>query len=120
MGSRICLVDFLNQLAAWPPLAPSDLRELWPAIAAVERLAYRTLSTFWALEQLGNALAREAAASMFVNDGAVRVRGAIDGFVAAILSGSAIQPLPSLPHVLETELVDLRECLLRYAPPAEA
>jgi uncharacterized membrane protein YccC len=94
--------------------------ELWPAIAAVERLAYRALSTCWALEQLGNGPAREAAASMFVNDGAVRVRGAIDGFVAAILSGSALPALPSLPHVLETELVDLRECLLRYAPSPEA
>jgi hypothetical protein len=32
--------------------------EWWPAIAAVERLAYRTLSTCWALEQLGNEAAR--------------------------------------------------------------
>ena len=53
---------------------------------------------------------------MFVNDGATRVRGAIDSFVAAILRGSELPSLPSLPHVLETELVDLRECLLRYAP----
>lgn len=53
---------------------------------------------------------------MFVNDGAARVRGAIDSFVAAILSSSELPPLPSLPHVLETELVDLRECLQRYGP----
>jgi uncharacterized membrane protein YccC len=92
--------------------------EWWPAIAAVERLAYRTLSTCWALEQLGGVAARESAASMFVNDGAARVREAIDGFVAAILTGSALPALPALPHVLETELVDLRECLLRYAPPS--
>ena len=86
---------------------------LWPAIAAVERLAYRTLSTCWALEQLGADAARETAASMFVNDGAVRVRRVIDGFVAAILSGGPLAALPPLPHVLETELVDVRECLLR-------
>jgi hypothetical protein len=94
--------------------------EWWPAIAAVERLAYRTLSTCWALEQLGNEAAREAAAAMFVNDGAGRVRGAIDGVVAAIFSGSAFPPLPPLPHVLETELADLGECLQRYAPSGTA
>ncbi|MFC4310900.1 FUSC family protein [Steroidobacter flavus] len=87
--------------------------EWWPAIAAVERLAYRTLSTCWALEQLGGAAARESATAMFVNDGAARVRNAIDGFVAAILNSGALPELPALPHVLETELVDLRECLSR-------
>lgn len=90
--------------------------EWWPAIAAVERLAYRTLSTCWALEQLGTEAARESAAAMFANDGAERVRGAIDGFIAAIFGGSVLPPLPPLPHVLETELVDLGECLQRYAP----
>lgn len=90
--------------------------EWWPAVAAVERLAYRTLSTCWALEQLGGDAARESAASMFVNDGAARVREAIDGCIAAILRSGALPVLPTLPHVLETELVDLRECLLKSAP----
>jgi uncharacterized membrane protein YccC len=90
--------------------------EWWPAIAAVERLAYRTLSTCWAIEQLGGEAARETAASMFVNAGATRVREAIDGFIVTILKGSALPKLPALPHVLETELVDLHECLLRSAP----
>ncbi|WP_116807222.1 FUSC family protein [Steroidobacter cummioxidans] len=93
--------------------------ELWPAIAAVERLAYRTLSTCWALEQLGADAARETAASMFVNDGAAHVRRVIDEFVAAILYDGALAPLPVLPHVLEPELVDVRECLLRRAPSSE-
>jgi uncharacterized membrane protein YccC len=90
--------------------------ELWPAIAAVERLAYRTLSTCWALEQLSVDAARETAASMFVNDGATRVREAIDGLIAAILKSSELPPLPALPHVLEMELVDLHESLQRYTP----
>ncbi|WP_202626776.1 FUSC family protein [Steroidobacter agaridevorans] len=94
--------------------------EWWPAIAAVERLAYRTLSTCWALEQLGGDAARETAASMFVNEGAARVREAIDGFVAAILKSNALPALPTLPHVLETELVDLHECLQRSSPPRGA
>ncbi len=87
--------------------------EWWPAIAAVERLAYRTLSTCWALEQIGGAGTRESAASMFANDGASRVRAAIDQFVATILNGTVLPPLPALPHVLETEMVDVRECLQR-------
>jgi hypothetical protein len=56
---------------------------------------------------------------MFVNDGATRVREAIDGFIAAILKGSELPTLPALPQVLETELVDLHECLLRCAPSSE-
>jgi uncharacterized membrane protein YccC len=93
--------------------------EWWPAIAAVERLAYRTLSTCWALEQLSGDAARETAASMFVDDGVRRVRAAIDGFVAAILNRSPLPTLPALPHVLETELIDLHECLLRGALSSE-
>lgn len=92
--------------------------ELWPAVAAAERLAYRTLSTCWALEQLGDKAAHETAASMFVNDGAAHVREAVDGFIAALKS-SELPTLPALPHVLETELVDLQECLQRYAPATE-
>jgi uncharacterized membrane protein YccC len=90
--------------------------ELWPVIAAVERLAYRTLSTCWSLEQLGGEAARATSASMFANDGATHVREAIDGFIGAIVNSSPLPPLPALPHVLETELVYLHECLSRRAP----
>lgn len=93
----------------------SAAEEWWPVIAAGERLAYRTLSTCWALEQLDGAAARESASSMFVNDGAARVRNAIHGFVDTILKSTPLQALPALPHVLETELRDLGECLLRRA-----
>ncbi len=93
----------------------SAAEELWPVIAAVERLAYRALSTCWAIEQLGGGAARETAASMFVNDGAARVRGAIDGIISAITQGGALPALPALPHVLEMELVDLHHCLQRYS-----
>jgi len=92
--------------------------ELWPAVGAAERLAYRTLSTCWALEQLSGDAARQTAASMFVNEGATRVREAIDGFNAAILKNAELPTLPVLPHVLESELVDLRECLLEWTSSA--
>jgi len=92
--------------------------ELWPAIGAAERLAYRTLSTCWALERLGGDAARETAASMFVNDGATRVREAIDGFIAAIMKGTELPALPALPRVVEIELADLYECLSRRTSSA--
>ncbi|MBL8266514.1 FUSC family protein [Steroidobacter sp.] len=84
--------------------------QLWPIIAAVERLAYRTISTCWALEQQGAAAPREAAA-MFGADGAARVSQAIDEFIAAISNHAAVPPLSALPQVLETELVDLQRVL---------
>lgn len=83
----------------------------WPAIAAVERLAYRTLSTCWALERLGAAPARETAASLFANDGAARVQKAIDEFIASISNGTSAPPLQAMPAVLEAELMDLHEFL---------
>lgn len=88
---------------------------LWPAIAAVERLAYRTLSACWALERLGGQAAREAAVSMFANDGAVRAQQAIQALIESIRSGTAPGPLPPVPHVLEAELDQIRECLTRDA-----
>lgn len=90
--------------------------QLWPMIAAVERLAYRTLSTCWALESRGPDGPREAT-SMFADGGAGRVRQAIDDFIAAILQGRDLPALAPMPDVLEAELVDLRECLLLFRRP---
>jgi uncharacterized membrane protein YccC len=83
----------------------------WPVIAAVERLAYRTLSTCWTLESLGSEAAREAAAAMFGEGSAGRVRKVIDDFIATIIGGRDLPVLEPMPQSIEAELVDLRECL---------
>lgn len=85
----------------------------WPAIAATERLAYRTLSLCWALERIGGEAAREAASSMFGNDGAERIRLALAELAAAIRTGATPEPLHRVPHALEVELANLRDCLVR-------
>lgn len=88
--------------------------QLWPVIAAVERLAYRTLSTCWDLERLGTDAAREVVVSMFANDGATRVRETIDGLIPSIREGKTPPPLQEMPQVLEAELAGLRETLEQY------
>ncbi|MGQ4659854.1 FUSC family protein [Lysobacter sp. F6437] len=87
----------------------------WPAIAATERLAYRTLSACWSLERHGDDATRQSTAgpSMFGDDGEARVHQALDVLADAVRDGGTPPPLPELPHVLEAELVNLRECLVR-------
>ncbi|MGY0618747.1 FUSC family protein [Lysobacter sp. A378] len=85
----------------------------WPAIAATERLAYRTLSACWSLEHLAGDAACEAAASMFPADGEARVHQALDTLAGAVRDGSTPPSLPPMPSVLEAELRNLRECLVR-------
>ena len=84
---------------------------LWPTIAAVERLAYRTLSTCWTLERLGRDAAREAAASMFGQDGAARVSQEVDALADSIITGKAPPAVGPVPQVLETEVRMVQECL---------
>jgi uncharacterized membrane protein YccC len=91
---------------------------LWPVIAAVERLADRTLSTCWAFERLGEPAAREAAASMFAGDSERNALSAIEGCLAALRNEHAPPPLPDLPQVLAQEIQGLHECLVREAGSA--
>lgn len=93
---------------------------LWPAIAAAERLAYRTLSTCWALERLGGETARESAAAMFGSDGERQLRQVLESFVSAIVERAPPSPLPALPSVLESELENLYQCLRREPSDQDA
>lgn len=87
--------------------------ELWPALAATQRLVYRTLSTAWALEKIGGEAAREAAKAMFEDHGEQPVRAALASLATAVHGGTAPAPLPPLPAVLAPELRNVHECLLR-------
>src|SRR5690606_19571114 len=85
----------------------------WPAIAATERLAYRTLSACWALERRDTDAARDDAAAMpSAGDGA-RVRQALDVLADAVRDGGTPAPLAAMPQMFESELRNLRECLVR-------
>jgi hypothetical protein len=82
-------------------------------IAATERLAYRMLSACWAFERLGGESGREAARSMFGDDGVARVHQTLAAFIVAIRRGSSPPPLAPIPSVIEAEIANLRQCLVR-------
>ena len=79
-----------------------DAELLWPTIAAAERLAYRTLSSCWALERSGKGPARDLA-----DDGVGQLHRAVQALVAGIQNNMALPPLERLPHVIEEELINL-------------
>lgn len=85
--------------------------ELWPALAATERLVYRTLSAAWALEKLGDEAAREAAA-MFGADDEKQVRSALAAMATAVHGDTAPAALPELPAVLAPELRGVHDALV--------
>ncbi len=85
----------------------------WPAIAATERLAYRTLSMCWALERHGTDAADEADTAMLTATDGARVRQALDVLADAVRDGGTPPPLTTMPHMFGSELQNLRECLVR-------
>lgn len=93
--------------------------ELWPTLAATERLIYRTLSAAWALEKLGGDTARQAAASMLQGEDEAHVRGALAALAAAVHGGTGPADLPPLPPVLAPELLAVHDSLSsRVVSPA--
>ncbi|GAB3743497.1 FUSC family protein [Lysobacter olei] len=91
--------------------------ELWPALAATERLVYRTLSAAWALEKLGGPAARDAATTMLNADDAAHVRSALAALASAVHGGAPVKTLPPLPAVLAPELHAVHDSLLARAVP---
>ncbi|MGB3392964.1 MAG: FUSC family protein [Stenotrophomonas sp.] len=94
--------------------------QAWPAIAATEQLAYRTLSACWALERLDDEAARASAAAMFGSDGLAEVQRAIEQLITAVGDKQPPAAFGPTPALLATELDNLRQCLSREpaAPPA--
>ena len=62
--------------------------QLWPAVAATEQLAYRTLAACWATERIGYAeSARAVGRSLFAPDGVERFIAPLNELATAIRSG---------------------------------
>lgn len=87
--------------------------EMWPAVAATQGLAYRTLSTCWAMERIGGDAARAAAMSLFGPDGETHVHAVLEDLAASVHDGRNPAPVPELPSFLYTELGTLQESLVR-------
>ena len=93
----------------------------WPAIAATQRLVYRTLSACWALERLTPAEASAQAQALFDPDRLRALDDALRALADAARAGLPPPAFPPLPPLLEMEVRSLRECLLRImATPSPA
>ncbi len=86
---------------------------LWPTIAAIERLAYRTLTTCWSLEQRDESAARAMAAEMFSDEDIRNVRATLADFIDTLRNRCAPASLSFLPDVLEREFIGAHESLSR-------
>jgi len=83
----------------------------WPAVMAAQRLAYRTLSACWSLEEAGGRAA-ERAHALFGPDGAKEVGQALLALANAVHQGGRPAPFSQLPEFLATELRNLRDSLV--------
>ena len=84
---------------------------MWPAIAAVEELAFRLLTSCWAIERLGGEAGRSAAQSMFGNDGLEAFRSALGQAALAVAGGHAADPVEGVPGFVEAEVAEIHRAL---------
>jgi hypothetical protein len=84
----------------------------WPAVVAIQRLAYRILSVCWALENLGGEAARDAARGMVGATGAADLDRGLGDLAAAIREGRAPALPGGLPEFLGAEIRIVGESLL--------
>ena len=79
--------------------------QMWPAVVATQRLAYRVLSTCWTLENTASETTRELVGA----DGDSQIKRALTDLADAIRNGSKPEPIAALPAFLKTEILTLRE-----------
>jgi len=84
----------------------------WPAVVAVQRLAYRILSTCWSLEDAGVDAAPDMAHTLFGPNGMERIKHTLAALSDAIRSGTKPAPLPTLPDFLIAEIRNLHASLV--------
>ncbi|MGY0559291.1 MULTISPECIES: FUSC family protein [unclassified Luteimonas] len=89
-----------------------EVERLWPAIAATEELAFRVLTSCWAVERLDEEAGREAARSMFGQGGLQALRDAL-GQAALAVDGNKPSDVrvPDVPGFLEEEVAALHRGL---------
>ncbi|ODT74277.1 MAG: hypothetical protein ABS76_37450 [Pelagibacterium sp. SCN 64-44] len=95
------------------PLLRDSAERSWPAVVAVQRLAYRALATFWSLERAGAGKAPEEARILFGSDGEHQIDHAISALSEAIGAGTVPAPLTQVPKFLATEMQNLQDSLVR-------
>lgn len=103
--------------------SPAERREAerrWPAVAAAQQLAYRTLSACWTLEPLDAGAAAVRADALMAGASVPQLQAALAGLATAVAAGQAPSEPGPLARLLERELRNLHECLAREAAPPAA
>lgn len=86
--------------------------QMWPAVVATQRLAYRALAVCWSLEDVGDEKAPVLARSLFGTDGDAKVHQALSDLIAAIRAGGRPAPMAQLPPFLHVEMQTLHDSLV--------
>lgn len=90
--------------------------DLWPVVAAAHQLAYRALALCWVLERPDPDRAGAERAELLGEHAADRLHRALDVLARSVASGRAPGPLGPVPPALESELLNLHDCLSPVAP----
>lgn len=106
------LLESYRQAATASRQPRREVERLWPAIAATEELAFRVLTSCWAVERLDEEAGREAARAMFGQGGLQTLRDAL-GQAALAVEGNktADATVPGVPGFLKEEVAALHRGL---------
>jgi uncharacterized membrane protein YccC len=110
------LEDAYSSAVAASPAQRREAERQWPAVAAAQQLAYRSLSACWMLERLDADAAIARAGELFGPGGGECLLAELQRLADAVAAGR-VPPAPGpLPALLERELQNLQECLAREPP----
>ena len=90
-----------------------EVERMWPAIAATEELAFRVLTSCWAIERLDPEAGRATARTLFGEGGLQALRDAPGEAARAVTDGRVVGEVPSVPAFLRQEVAALHRGLHR-------
>ena len=93
-----------------------EAERMWPIIAATEQLAYRLLSSCWAIERIGGEAGRAAAGSMFGRTGLEALRQVLGQAAPAVDGAGVPRPVAGVPDFIGAEVTDLYRSLRSEDP----
>jgi uncharacterized membrane protein YccC len=108
----IALLQAYDRSIGSPSMSGHQAEQMWPAVVAAQRLAYRALATCWAIENGGVQAAPETARALFGEAGEADVRRALLELRYAIASRTRPRLPEALPGFMAVELRQLGDSLV--------
>jgi hypothetical protein len=90
---------------------------MWPAVVAVQDIAYRMLAACWAMEGDGDGAARARAEALYGAIGEQEVDRELRTLATAIRAGAVSLPPGDPPAFVSAELTALRDALEHDTAP---